>query len=423
MRIATDIANVIVDPASYQAAAPVDEAFTAIRAATPFEIAQPDGYDPFWVASKHADIIEIERRPDVFKNGLKGSVLATRDASAMVRNITGGSAHLIHALVGMDGREHRDLRGITFPSFAPASVRKLEGDIRSIAREFVDKLLDRGPECDFAKEVAFLYPLRVLMKMLGIPQEDEPLMLQLTQEIFSSGDPELNRTGAEVSPSEMMNLLHQAMLELEAYFGKLTSRLRANPEDNVNSLIANARIGDAYLTDRQLMGYYIITATAGHDTTSNATAGSMWKMAETTGMLERIKADAALIPPFLEETVRWFAPVKHFMRTAAEDTEVRGRKVEKDDWIMLSYHSANRDEAAFDDPFTFDIARRPNKQIAFGYGPHACLGQHLARMEMRLLWEELLPRLKSVELAGLPKLTRSNFVCGPKSVPIRFDAA
>jgi len=137
--------------------------------------------------------------------------------------------------------------------------------------------------------------------------------------------------------------------------------------------------------------------------------------------LQKLMADHNLINGFVEESIRWVTPVKHFMRTATDDAEVRGQKIKKGDWLMLCYPSGNRDEDHFTDPFKFDIERSPNKHVAFGYGAHICLGQHLGRMEMRVLWEELLPRLKSIKWNGTPKRTEANFVCGPKSVPVRYE--
>jgi cytochrome P450 len=146
----------------------------------------------------------------------------------------------------------------------------------------------------------------------------------------------------------------------------------------------------------------------------------MWALAENPDQFRKVKDDLSVIPSMVEESIRWETPVKHFMRTATDDTEIAGRKIAKNDWLFLAYPSGNRDEAVFEDPYSFKVDRSPNKHVAFGYGAHVCLGQHLARMEMRLLWEELLPRLHSVELAGKPSRTQANFVSGPKTVPIRF---
>lgn len=420
MKIAPELAQTIINPKAYAAGTPVDEAFAAIRATTPLAQAEPEGCDPFWVVSRHADIKEIERQPDIFHNGDRSTFLTNRENDGKVRLLTGGDPNLIRSLVSLDGKEHKDLRGIVFPHVTPRAIKPLEERIRGIAREFVDHMLSFDGECDFASDVAFLYPLRVIMTVLGVPQEDEAFMLKLTQELFSSADPEMNRARAELSPEEILKALWATTMELEAYFGEVTKKFRADPTEHVNSLIANAMIDGEYLNHRQMMGYYIIAATAGHDTTSNTAAGAMWALAENPAMLAQMQADPALINAFVEESIRWVVPVKHFMRSAVSDVEIAGQSIKAGDWLMLAYQSGNRDEAVWQDPFKFRIDRASNPQIAFGYGVHVCLGQHLARMEMRILWEELFKRLGSVELAGPPQRTISNFVCGPKHVPIRF---
>jgi len=261
----------------------------------------------------------------------------------------------------------------------------------------------------------------VIMQIMGVPESDEPRMLKLTQELFGTNDPEMNRTGTiSLSNSEVLASLVETVQDFTNYFDAITADRRANPRDDVASVIANSQVDGHLLTERAAMGYYIIVATAGHDTTSNTTAGGLWALAENPGEFAKLKADPSLIPTYVEETIRWVTPVKHFMRSATADTEVHGQKIAKGDWLMLCYPSGNRDEEVYPDPFAFKVDRTPNKHVAFGYGAHVCLGQHLARMEMRILWEELLPRLKSVELAGTPRLTEANFVSGPKTVPIRY---
>lgn len=422
MMLPTQLANTIVDPRAYADGEAIHEAFRTVRKTAPLAQAQPDGFDPFWVVSRHADVMTIERQNDIFHNGDRSTFVSPKEGEVMVRNLV-GEPNLIRSLVSVDGQEHRDLRGIVFPHVTPKAIRAWEESIRVIAREFVDVMLKTNGKCDFAKDVALLYPLRVIMTVLGVPPEDEPFMLRLTQELFSNADPELNRLGkgiGEASAEDGLKALMQVAQDLEAYFSEVTKKYRANPTGHVNSLIANAKINGEYLNYRQMMGYYIIAATAGHDTTSNTTSAAMWALAERPDMFAQIKKDPALINAFVEESIRWAVPVKHFMRTATQDTEVAGQKIKKDDWLMLAYQSATRDEAVFDKPFEFRLDRAGAQQIAFGYGAHVCLGQHLARMEMRILWEELLPKLKSVELAGKPENTISNFVCGPKRVPITF---
>lgn len=422
MALPVELAQTIIDPKAYSQRELVDEAFRQIRATAPLDKAELDGFEPFWVVTRHADIKDIERQPDIFHNGDKSTFLTNIEGNARVQMLTGGEPNLIRSLVSVDGKEHKDLRGIVFPHITPRAIKPLEEQIRAIAREFVDHMLSFDGQCDFAADVAFLYPLRVIMTVLGVPQEDEPFMLKLTQELFNNADPELNRARAELSPEDMLKSLWETTMELENYFAAVTKKFRENPTSHINSLIANAKIDGEYLNHRQMMGYYIIAATAGHDTTSNTTAGAMWALAEKPEMLARMKADPSLINAFVEESIRWEVPVKHFMRSAVTDCEIGGQQIKAGDWLMLSYQSANRDESVWADPFEFRIDRESNPQIAFGYGVHVCLGQHLARMEMRILWEELFKRLESVELAGKGERTISNFVCGPKHVPIRFTA-
>ncbi len=420
MALSTELAQTVIDPRSYSKREIVDEAFKKIRAESPLDVAELEGFDPFWVVSRHADIKDIERQADLFHNADKSTFLSNKEGEAKVKLLTGGDPNMIRSLVSLDGKEHKDLRNIVFPHVLPRALRPLEDQIREIAREFVDLMLSHDGKCDFATDVAFLYPLRVIMTVLGVPKEDEPFMLKLTQELFNNADPELNRSGAEQTPEEALKSLWETTMELENYFKAVTEKFRANPTGAINSLIANAKIDGEYLNHRQMMGYYIIAATAGHDTTSNTTGGAMWALAERPHLLKQMQDNPNLINGFIEETIRWETPVKHFMRSCVSDTEIGGRQIKAGDWLMLAYQSGNRDEQVWSDPFEFRIDRENNPQIAFGYGVHVCLGQHLARLEMRILWEELFKRLKSVEMNGKGERTISNFVCGPKHVPIRF---
>lgn len=420
MTLHQSLADAIVDGRAYADGDRIDAVFRQVRAEAPLDVAEPEGYDPFWVVSRHADIKEIERQPDLFHNADRAVVVQTKANAAKILQMTGGEANMVRSVVSVDGKEHKDLRGVLFPHLTPRSVRPMEEQVRKIASEFVDQMLGFGDECDFAKQVAFLYPLRVLMAFMGVPPQDEPMMLKLTQEIFSGNDPELNRSGKQQTPEEALQAILASIAEMENYFLDVTTRLRDTPDNGLNSLIANARIDGEFLTRRQLLGYYITAATAGHDTTSNATAGIMWAVAERPQLFEQVRQDRSLIPALVDEGVRWVTPVKHFMRTATADCEVAGQKIAKGDWLMLCYSSANRDELVFDEPFEFRLDRKDNAQLGFGYGVHVCLGQHLARLEMRVLMEELFDRLASVELSGTPARTISNFVCGPKRVPIRY---
>jgi cytochrome P450 len=413
------IANTIVDPKAYADGARVDEAFSWLRREAPLSIVQPEGFDPFWAVTRHADILAVERDNEAFHNGDTFTTLTTIEGGEQVKKMTGGSPHLVRSLVQMDNPDHFNYRRLTQSWFLPQNMRALETRVREIARGFVDRMAEHGESCDFARDVAFLYPLHVIMEVLGVPEADEPRMLKLTQELFGAADPDRKRDGDSDAASDLA-AVQATVVDFMTYFNAVTEDRRANPRNDLASVIANGEVGGAPLGHFEAMSYYIIVATAGHDTTSSTTAGALWALAENPDQLARVKADPSLIPGLVEESIRWVTPVKHFMRSATRDVEVAGQAIAKGDWLMLCYPSGNRDETVFADPFAFDIARTPNRQLAFGYGAHVCIGQHLARMEMRVLWEELLPRLDHVELAGRPQNMTANFVCGPKSVPIRF---
>jgi cytochrome P450 len=328
---------------------------------------------------------------------------------------------LLYTLVQMDEPDHMQYRALTQGWFMPQNLRKLEARVRELAREAVARMESLGGECDFVSEVALHFPLRVIMEILGVPREDEPRMLQLTQELFGATDPDLRRRPADESAQAQQQAIQAVLADFFNYFNALTESRRANPLDDVASVIANAKIDGNQISAFDAVSYYVIISTAGHDTTSSSTAGALWALAERPGEFAKVRNNPALIPGLVDESIRWTTPVRHFMRSAAADTTVGGRPVAKDDWFMLCYPSGNRDEEVFENPMEFRVDRSPNRHLAFGYGAHLCLGQHLAKMEMRILWEELLPRLKSVELAGPAQLSEANFVSGLKKLPIRYE--
>lgn len=411
----------LVDPVAY-ADGRIHETYAWLRANNPLGVAEVEGVDPFWVATKHADILEISRQNALFANGVRSPTMVSQAVDARVRQMTGGSPHLLRTLIHMDQPDHMKYRVLTQAWFLPQNLRSMEERIRKIARAAVDKMAAQGGECDFVKEVALHYPLHVIMEIMGVPEEDEGRMLMLTQELFGAADPELGRkprAGQEEDPARQIDT--GVLSDFINYFTQFSEKKRANPSDDLGSLIANSKIDGEPISHFEAMSYYIIVATAGHDTTSSSTAGALWALAENPGELAKAKADPTLIPGLVDESIRWTTPVKTFMRTATDDAELSGRAIAKNDWLMLCYASGNRDADVFEDPNAFRIDRKPNKQLAFGYGAHLCLGQHLAKMEMRILWEEMLPRLSELELAGKPQLSQAVFVNGPKTLPIRFN--
>jgi cytochrome P450 len=253
------------------------------------------------------------------------------------------------------------------------------------------------------------------MSILGLPDGDYSRMYKLTQELFGAQDPDLKR---EVrTPEEMVEVL----MDFYGYFSALTADRQAHPVDDLATLIANGLIDDVPMPELEKMGYYVIIATAGHDTTAAAMAGGMRYLAENPDQLRLLQEDPSLLANAVEEMLRLTAPVRHFMRTAQVDTEIGGTKVAKGDWLYLSYLAANLDPSVFEDPLRFDVTREnADQNVAFGYGIHFCLGAQMARMELRSLFGHLVPRLESLELAGKPTTAKTTFVGGHKTVPIRY---
>ena len=421
-RIPDEIAATVITPRAYAEDAPVQEALRWLRANNPLGQAHLKGMYPFWIVTRHADILEISRQNDLFRSGEMPTTFTTIEGDETVRKLTGGSPHLLRTLVQMDAPDHGKYRILTQSWFLPQNIRKLEERIRQIAREHVDHMASLGGECDFVRDVALTYPLRVIMEILGVPARDEPRMLKLTQELFGAADPELNRSGGDGGAGALgLDDLQAVIADFFMYFKGITDARKASPGGDLATIIANGAIDGAPINDFEAMSYYVIVATAGHDTTSSSTAGAIWGLCERREAFQAVKADLSLIPGLVDEAIRWVTPVKHFMRSATADTEIGGRQIAKGDWLFLSYPSGNRDEAVFDEPDLFKPERSPNRHLAFGYGAHLCLGQHLAKMEMRILFEELMPRLTSLAFAGPATRAHAAFVGGPKTLPIRYE--
>jgi cytochrome P450 len=404
--------NDIAESTTYTDQDNLDALLTDMRAKEPIAWIDHENFRPFWAITKHADIIEIERLNEQFINDPR-SVLQDIVTEEATLEFTGGSHLLLRTLIHMDNPDHKTYRGLTQNWFLPGNLRDWEPKIRALAKMFVDRMADKDGECDFVQDIAMWYPLRVIMMILGVPEEDEGRMLRLTQELFGAEDEELQRQNDTGDDSDTIT-------DFFMFFTALTEDRRANPKDDAATLIANAIIDGEPIGHLEAMSYYMIIATAGHDTTSSSTSGGLLALIENPEELAKLKADPSLIGSAVDEMIRWTTPVKHFMRTATEDYEIRGQTIKEGEAVMLLYPSANRDEEAFDNPFAFQVDRKQNKHVAFGYGAHLCLGQYLAKMEIRMLFEELLPRLDEIELAGNPELIKASFVSGLKHLPIKY---
>ena len=403
----------IAYPETYADEKELHDIFTFMRKEDPVSWVEPDQFRPFWAITKHEDIIEIEKQNELFINDPRTTLMdiPTEDA---IKEFTGGSHLLVRSLVHMDNPDHQLYRSLTQKWFAPPNLESLKKDIRNIAKEYVNKMVDHGNECDFAKDVAIFYPLRVIMSILGVPKEDEPRMLRLTQELFGGRDEDMIRDESETSSES------NTITDFFEYFTALTEDRRKNPTNDVSSVIANAQINNEQLGHLEAMSYYVIIATAGHDTTSSSTAGGILALIENPDQLSKLKNNPSLMTSAVEETIRWVTPVKNFFRTATQNYDLKDREIKKDDSILLCYPSGNRDEEIFDDPFKFKVDRSPNRHLAFGHGAHLCLGKYLAKIEMEIFYEELFKKIENIELNGEPEWVKASFVSGLKSLPIKY---
>ena len=388
-----------------------NRAASELHAAGGIHRIEKDGFTPFWAVLDHEALIEVERQHELFTN--EPEPVLQPDAVIQAR------IGVIKSLIHVDDPLHGKLRRLTSDWFKPASIRRMNGRLEELSREAVGKLERFGGRCDFAVDIALPYPLQVILGLLGLPPEDYERMLVLTQQLFGSEDPDLQRD-EERTPEA----LGAVVADFNRYFTELTKDRRTNPTEDLASLIANGQIDGAPMPELETFGYYTIIATAGHDTTSAAMAGGMQALIERPEQLEKLRANPELLPNAVEEMIRWTSPVRHFMRTAQADAEVLGQKIQKGDWLYLSYKGANLDPKVFADPLRFDIEREnANKQIAFGTGVHFCLGATLARNELHSLFSHLLPRLETIELDGTPASMKTTFVGGLKTLPVRYALA
>ncbi len=385
-----------------------------LHADGPVHRIEAEGFTPFWAVIGHDAVMSVERQPALFTNA-PVPVLATDVALEMQQ----GQPVQIRTLIHMDRPDHTEYRMLTNDWFKPAAMAVMADRLDELSRRAVATLEEAAVDgvgiVDFNRDVAVQYPLQVILSILGLPEDDYPRMLTLTQELFGAEDPDLQREGS--TPEDRV----ETLVDMYTYFMQLSADRQANPTDDLATLIANGEIRGEPMPDLEKMGYYVIIATAGHDTTSAAMTEGMAQLASNPDQLALLRDDPALIGNAVEEMIRLASSVRHFMRTATEDTEVAGQPIKKGDWLMLNYAAANLDPHHFEDPLRFDVTRaNANKQIAFGFGIHFCLGAQLARMELRSLFSHLVPRLASAEIAGVAATGQATFVSGYKSLPLRY---
>jgi len=361
--------------------------------------------EPFWAITKHADIIEISKQPALFLNAPRLAVFTL--------DLPPPPEGTVRHLLNMDPPEHAAYRRLASGWFTPRAIRGMDDKVARVTREVIDDVAARDAG-DFVQDVSARITIAVIAEMLGIPRQDWQLLFKWTNEVIAPQDPEFSKgkTAEET--------ITQARIETFAYFSELVERRRAEPTNDIVSVIANGRLKDEPLPAVELLSYYFLLVVAGNETTRNAMTGGLLALLENPEEWRKLRADAALIDPAIEEIVRWTTPVIQFTRTATRDYTIRGKTIKEGQAVCLYYASANRDEDVFPDPFAFRVDREPNPHIGFGIGEHVCLGAHLARLELRHAFAQLRQRLERCELVGPIERVRSSFVGGIKHAPMRW---
>ncbi len=402
----------LTEPAAYKNPDAVLQLLARLRRDQPVSRVCADGVRPFWAVTRYEDIRYIESHPEQFLAGPRAILLQQELEQSNLERF--GNIHGVKTLVHMDGEEHRAHRLIARDWFMPKNIEGLKTQIDELAHSFVDRMAALGDSCDFAADIACWYPLRVVMQLIGVPEADEPRILRLTQQLFAPEDSEF------AGDSDANACFIATVQEMAAYFSDLAERRRREPCGDIASVLANAEIDGQPLDPFALTSYFVLLATAGHDTTSASIAGGLQALIENPRQLTVLRAAPELLPLAADEMIRWVSPVKHFVRTATEDLQLGGQHIAAGDSLAMFFASANRDETVFEQPDQFRVDRQPNRHLAFGFGQHNCLGMHLARMEIQAFFRALLPRLEHVELAAEPSYIESQFVSGLKSLPLRY---
>lgn len=381
-----------------------------LRAQGPVLWIDQEPYRPFWAVLTRDAIMQVERDSKTWLAAPR-QTLIPRDIEDVIIAQWGVRTGPVRTLLDMDGKEHRDHRALTQAWFNSGFLDSLRERMAVLARDYVDRLAELGGECDFIEEIAVPYPLIMITSILGLPDSDAPRVLRLTQELFGAQDPERQRSG---------EYGQDVAMEFFGYLAGVVAERRQDPRDDLMSVLANATLHGQPLSDIDTLSYGMLLAAAGHDTTSSSVGVGMMQLARNPDQLAMLQADPGLIPSAAQEMFRWATPVRHFMRTAAVDTELAGQAIAAGESVCLMYLSGNRDEQAFPDPDVFRVDRSPNRHVAFGYGAHHCLGRILAELEVEALFREIVGRVDSVELAGEPEWVKTNHTGGLKHLPIRY---
>ncbi len=397
-----DLAD-LSDADTYVKGVPHDT-FRALRREAPIYFQKErNGRRGFWVVTKYDDIVVASKDPQRFSSARGGTNIEDfpEEDLSLIRLM----------MLNMDPPQHAKFRRLVNFGFTPLVISFLEPRIRLVTAQILDKIARRG-EADFVTTVAAELPLQVIAELLGIPMADRQQLFDWTNRLVGFNDPEF---GSSIEDSKA------AALNVWMYANRLAEERKKNrDEHDLASILMNAEVDGFRLSEAEFDAFFLLLAVAGNETTRNLVSGGMFALMEHPAERRRLLDDPSLIPSGVEEMLRWVTPVVCFRRTATCDTELRGQKIRENDKVVLYYSSANRDESVFPDPDRFDVGRTPNEHLAFGVGEHFCLGSSLARLEIRIMFTEILRRFPDMELAGPVSRLRSDFLNGIKHMPVRF---
>lgn len=380
------------------------EAFAILRREAPVHWnPEPDGGRGFWAVTRYEDIRTVHRNPDVYSSEIGGTSLEDLEPEHIEAR---------KAMIDTDPPRHDELRALVNRRFTPRAVLVWEEQVRQVAREVIDAAIDKR-EFDFVREISSEIPMQVFAEILGIPQSERREIIEIGDRLLGNADPEY-AAASDGDAHRHLPFSSPAALEMFAFGRRVAQERRVEPRDDIMTTLAQAG-----LTQRELDVYFVLLATAGNETTRHTISHGLLALLEHPDELERLRADPSLARTATEEMLRWATPVHHFRRTARIDTELRGTLIRANDKVATWFVSGNRDEDTFDEPERFDVGRTPNPHMTFGPGGvHHCLGAHLAKLEIRITFEELLARDTWFELAGPPERLRSNFFNGIKRMPV-----
>ncbi len=412
--ISTDID--LVNPDNYLERVPHDW-FAELRRSEPVMWhPEPAPNRGFWAITRYRDIEDVLRDTQTFSSA----------SGITLEEQTPEEVEARRSMIDMDPPRHTRLRRLVSKHFTRSAVAQYEGFVREQARFVLDRALPKGA-IDFVEEVARELPIRVLARIMGVPEQDLPMCIELGDAMIAHADPEYSRAVIDKEDTSAYRLLpfrSPAAVELMAYGHTLAAERRREPRDDLLTKLVNAEIDGERLSEREFDNFFCLLIVAGNETTRHAISHGMLALMEHRDEWRRLREDPGLLPLAAEEILRWGTPTMHFRRTARRDVELRGKRIREGDKVVVWFVSGNRDEDVFPEADRFDVGRDPNPHMTFGSGgPHVCLGMHLARLEVLVMFQELLPRLRDIELTGPVERLRSNFINGIKHMPVQLALA